>query len=114
MSGVAKTPDLRKRIGERVRLFRLNRGLTQVGLADAVGIDETSLRAIEAGRRAPSLDVLARLAEELDVDPGSLLSDENTSSSAGADLASLFDRLPPKWRDVLLEHARAVAKAVRR
>lgn len=62
-------------VGANVRRLRGERGLTQEQLAHDARIDVTYLRGIEAGRRNPSVDVLAKMARVLDVHPSVLLLD---------------------------------------
>ena len=59
---------LRDIFGQRVRAIRRERGLTQEALARAVGIDYKHLGAIERGLKAPSFDLVDRVAEELGVE----------------------------------------------
>lgn len=55
--------------GGRVRRYRRLRGLTQAQLADLAGTDKGYIGKLEAGGIAePSVDVLLRLAEALQVD----------------------------------------------
>ena len=56
-----------------VRRLRLERGLTQEALAEAIGIELRSLQRIEAARANPSITVLVNLADVLGVKPGELL-----------------------------------------
>jgi transcriptional regulator with XRE-family HTH domain len=64
--------DWRRIVGANVRRLRKARGLTQEALADAAKIDVTYLRGIEAGRRNPSLMVMARIADALAARPTDL------------------------------------------
>lgn len=50
-----------------VRDARTALGLTQSALADAAGVSQSMVAAIEAGRRVPSPAVAARLAEVLGI-----------------------------------------------
>jgi Zn-dependent peptidase ImmA (M78 family)/transcriptional regulator with XRE-family HTH domain len=51
--------------GERVRQGRELRGLTQAGLAELLGVDQTMVAHIERGRKQPSTDLLEHLSSEL-------------------------------------------------
>jgi len=62
-------------VARNVRKLRPQRRLTQEQLAFASKIDLTYLGGIERGRRNPSLLVMARIAEALDVSLPKLLSD---------------------------------------
>lgn len=57
--------DWNKIVGANVRRLRAERKLTQEQLAHDADIDVTYLRGIEAGRRNPSVNVLAQLSEVL-------------------------------------------------
>lgn len=65
--------DWRTIVGENVRRWRLERGLTQEQLAFEAQIDLTYLGGIERGRRNPSLMVMARIAQSLQVQPADLV-----------------------------------------
>ena len=54
-------------VGERIRLFRKIKQLSQVGLSEISGIDRTYLSDIENGKRNISLLTLNNLAVALDV-----------------------------------------------
>lgn len=58
--------------GERVRTFRLSRGLTQSQLADEVGLDRKTINRLEAGHYSTSLRNVFLIASVLGVAPGSL------------------------------------------
>lgn len=59
-----------KRFGENLRRIRKAKGLSQEGLALAVGIDRSYVGGIERGERNPSLQAILLLAETLNVSPG--------------------------------------------
>lgn len=73
MGGLSFTRDmgifLERMIGQRLRKLREMRGLTQKGLAAKIqgGIDYSYIGKIERGEQLPSLKVLRRIAETLDV-----------------------------------------------
>lgn len=67
--------DWNKIVGANVRGLRVQSKLTQEQLAHDAEIDVTYLRGIEAGRRNPSVQVLARLAGRLAVHPRNLFDD---------------------------------------
>lgn len=75
MGGTDKGATPRQRaFGDRVRGFRRDRELSQEQLAHKASINRTYIASLEAGRRNPSLDLIARLAEALDVDAADLVS----------------------------------------
>jgi transcriptional regulator with XRE-family HTH domain len=56
----------RKQIGERLRYLRVERGISQVALAEALGTYQTSVSAIERGARGVTVQQLVKLASALD------------------------------------------------
>ncbi|MCU0671318.1 MAG: helix-turn-helix domain-containing protein [Myxococcota bacterium] len=54
-------------LGARVRELRRNRGWTLEDLAHAADVHATHLSAVERGKRNPTVGVLAKLADALDV-----------------------------------------------
>ena len=74
MGGTDKGKSARQvEFGDRVRAYRQRLGLSQESLAANASINRTYIASLEAGRRNPSLDLMARLALALDVDLGELL-----------------------------------------
>ena len=65
--------DWRAIVGTNVRRARQAAGLSQEQLALDAKIDLTYAGGIERGRRNPSLEVLARIADALGVEPSDLL-----------------------------------------
>lgn len=58
--------ELDAAIGRRIHAGRTARGLTQAALAEAVAVQEPTIRALEAGRHGPSIETLLSLARILD------------------------------------------------
>ena len=54
--------------GEYLRLLRIEKGLSQKELADALGVDFTLISKIELGERSLSLDMIPNLAKALKTD----------------------------------------------
>lgn len=95
---MAKRPQKRhdeivRRFSARLRELRAAGGMTQADLAKAAGVTETYIGKLEAGRAAPGIDLVARLAKGL--------------GKTVADLLPQDD--PPDTEDVLRKQARALA-----
>ena len=58
---------LKKCFGQNVQKYRKHRNLTQERLAELVGVDVTSISAVETGKYFPSADNLSRIVEVLQV-----------------------------------------------
>jgi transcriptional regulator with XRE-family HTH domain len=60
---------------ERLAALRHDRNMTQLALADAIGIHPSQLRRYEAGTSQPTLDVIRKLSVTLGVSADTLLFD---------------------------------------
>ena len=58
-----------KKLGDKLRLFRLNKNISQEKLAEITNLDRTYITSLERGKRNPSIIILKKLAECLDVNP---------------------------------------------
>jgi len=67
--------DLQQRLGRNLRALRLAKGLSQEEFAELLGFHRTYVGGLERGERNVTLCTLSRLADELGVDPLSLLRD---------------------------------------
>lgn len=59
--------DIKKKVGERIRQLRKEKGLSQEGLANEAGVDRTYMTDVENGRRNISIEVLAKIISALDI-----------------------------------------------
>jgi transcriptional regulator with XRE-family HTH domain len=66
--------DLQKIVGENLRAYRAERGLSQEAFAQALGVHRTYMGGLERGERNLTLRALKRIAEKLEVANLSLLS----------------------------------------
>lgn len=63
-------PDPRRvAFGNRVRALRSKRGFSQEGFAHHIDMDRTYISGIERGKRNPTLDVILRIADGLEIEP---------------------------------------------
>ena len=74
--------DYFKLLGSRVAQLRKDHGLTQVQLAQALGISQQMVASYEVGRRRIPVSMLQALAKALSVDIDALLSDESAKAQA--------------------------------
>jgi len=65
--------DIRRRVGQNVRKFRLAKGWSQEEFADECGLHRTYVSGVERGVRNPTITVLQKIAKALKVSPGALL-----------------------------------------
>jgi Predicted transcriptional regulators len=67
------TPPDKKLFGEILRIYRHERQLSQEQLSERVDVIRPFISALENGTRQPSLAMILRLADALDITPGKLL-----------------------------------------
>jgi transcriptional regulator with XRE-family HTH domain len=88
-------------VGRRLRRARTNAGLTQLQVAERVGLSRASIANIEAGRQQFPLHVLILLADALNVSGHELLPNQrvfvNDPSRLEADLIEGLDEESKKW-----------------
>lgn len=68
--------DLEARFAERARIIRIYQRMNQGALADAIGLDPSALRNIEAGRRTVRLSEAVEICRVLGLDLYQMISDE--------------------------------------
>ena len=59
--------DVEQRIHNRIRVLRVERGISRVGLAQAVGVNPQTIGALERGDHYPGLDLAMRICEVFDL-----------------------------------------------
>ena len=60
-------------LGQRLRQLRISRGMTQVQLADRLGVSASAIGMYEQGRRQPDNATLAKIRDEFSVSTDYLL-----------------------------------------
>jgi len=65
--------DLQRAVGQNLRAYREQQGLSQEAFADLLGVHRTYMGAVERGQRNLTLKTLERIAERVGVDPLDLL-----------------------------------------
>lgn len=98
MSDTTGSPDATsylQAIGPRVRGLRAGRGISRRTLAELTGVSERYLARLETGAANPSVEVLWRIAQALDVGVPDLLADRTTVSITHPPLLAFLQQLPP-------------------
>ena len=57
--------DMRRRVGQNIKIVRKERGLSQEGLAFECGLHRTYISGVERGVRNPTVLVLEQIAKAL-------------------------------------------------
>lgn len=88
-------------LGNRIRVAREKKGITQEELAERVNISPSHISVIERGVKTVRIDTVVRIANELDVSADYLLQDLVKRSRESQLLSSIMD-LPETDRSRLL------------
>jgi transcriptional regulator with XRE-family HTH domain len=70
---MTKQPNLRERFALNLRRIRRERGMTQDRMATLADVDRTYVSSLENSGNSASLDMIAKLASVLGVDPVAML-----------------------------------------
>lgn len=65
--------DIPATLGDRIRQLRTERQLSQLDLANLVGVRQSAISAFETGEKMPRVDTLQRIASALEVSTAVLL-----------------------------------------
>lgn len=86
--------DLKSIFGRRLKAARKARGMTQEELGHAINVDYKHLGAIERGAKAPSFELVDRIADALKVEPYKLfLPDDVEREDVDADLKAVLQEM---------------------
>lgn len=112
MSRRGLTPEDKEQsaaLGRRLAKLRKDRGLTQVELADKLGVDQSLLSSYEIGRLRPNPALIVRLAAALEVSTDEVLGVAQVKKVQGNAVERRFLRrlrhlknLPKRDQDALL------------
>ena len=87
-----------KRMGARIKLARIKKGLTQSQLSELISVDPSYISNIENGKKNISVVVLVRLVDELGITPNDLLCDsiKTTTPEVQSEYLKLIENCTPK------------------
>jgi transcriptional regulator with XRE-family HTH domain len=97
--------------GERIRLLRQYRHLTQERLGELAGLNPNYIGQVERGQRTPSMQTIHALAEALGVDPGFLLLSPGKSDSPISSLMALVALATPEQVELITRIAETVVSS---
>lgn len=100
-------------IGQRIRRIRKAHKLSQEELAEKVGISTTHMSHIETGNTKLSLSVFVDIAESLDVQTDSLLSDtpRDSVNTAMCDITAILEECDAKQARVISDMVKAMKQS---
>ena len=97
-------------IGARIKAARERAGLTQEDLAAELDMSPTHISVLERGRKAPKLETLVNIANNLHVSTDMLLQDVVVCAADGlaSELSVAIAKLAPKEQERILNAIRAL------
>jgi transcriptional regulator with XRE-family HTH domain len=87
----AREKNQNMNIGETIRTYRLQKGMSQGDIEKRTGLLRCYLSRVENGHTIPSLDTLAKIASAMDIPLAQFFSDHNSDSHNGKNL--------PQWSE---------------
>nr|WP_309098456.1 helix-turn-helix transcriptional regulator [Fredinandcohnia onubensis] len=104
-------------IGQSIQRSRKKKKLSQVELAKTLEITDKYLSDIERGVGTPSVDLLLRIAVELDVHPGELFGDYELMSQINQPelmlkLDEIYQDIPKKYHEDIVTMNKKMAKFI--
>lgn len=106
--------ERRRAIGQRVHDVRSDQGLTQDQLAEAADLSEGTVRAVESGRRGPSVDSISAIAAALGVPVAAFFTEAKSSASTPESVATALVReLDPRVQPVVVRFLRELNRVLR-
>ena len=73
-------------IGERIRMLRINKGLTQKDLGNILNMNKTTISHYEKGERCPSIETLIQISDYFGVDITYVLGKNNIGKSYDSEI----------------------------
>jgi transcriptional regulator with XRE-family HTH domain len=102
--------------GDRIKQLRKTKKISQKKLADAIGVDRTSIGKYELKNVRPSIELIEKMAIFLETTPAFLLGVETPTnkkeaplSASGKILMDIFELLDTADQEKIIEHARDLA-----
>lgn len=100
MRGISGSKDAH--LGAKIRKLRKQQHMTQEKLAEKAEIDTSYLGQIERGeRRSPSITIISKIANALNVKEGELLNDRNHEEGRGDSIKAQSVGIPERIADEL-------------
>jgi len=97
------TSDARSRFGNRVRILRQERQMTQEVFAELIGRSVEHISFIERGERSPSFALILKLAEALDVSVPQLMNVDQPDEDANLITTLITSPVPPEQVEPVAE-----------
>lgn len=104
-----------KKLGQRIREYRMKINMTQEALAEAVGISAVFISQIETGNRKPSLETVFKIATTLNVPMDYLMKDSVVESSSEKmdELIAMLKGRPEEEVALVTDTAKEILKHIK-
>ena len=93
--------------GERVAMFRKERGMTQEQLAKMIGVAKSTLAGYEKNNREPNIFTITKLTEVLNVSGNELL---GIDTFEDIEILRIYSDLPAAYKQILRDFAICLTK----
>lgn len=93
-------------VGKNIRQLRKNRGLDQKTFASRIEVTQPYLSQLENGRRDPSMSLLRRISEELEVSVPGLILLSMDEDDVRPDQREVFEDLRPEIENLIFGESR--------
>lgn len=107
-----ETLPLMKPIGRRLKLIRIEKGLSQGDIERRTGLLRSYLSRVENGHTVPSLDTLSKIAEALDVSVGNLI--DQPEGEVAKTASTLTDKGQLRFWNLMRRYAPMIEERQRR
>ena len=94
------------RVGERIKKFRLEKGITVNKLANLSGVSQSYLRDIELGNKQPTVEYLSYICDALGITLFTFFDDRNEND----EFYKAINRLNKEQKSALLEFINKMIK----
>lgn len=106
-----KNEDTKKLLGKRLKSLRMGKRYTQEKLAEIANLHSKYVSSLECGRENPTLDVLVRLSEALDIELSEMFKIEHEEDNKEV-LKKKIERIIFQGDDEKLKMAFKLLKAI--
>lgn len=89
-------------LGANIRELRQEKGIDQEDFAERIGVTQPYLSQIENAHREPSVSLLRRISEELDISLAGLLLLSMNEEDVQADRREAFEEIRPHLKELLV------------
>ena len=106
--------ELLQEIGERVRQARLAKHMSQLDLAEAIGMSVSFISNIEVGKQSMNIRALLAISDVLGVSPNWILRNPSDIDVTIDEIAKELESCTPREREVILKLVQTMKESIRK